>query len=50
MLCKPKEQRAQISNKSESKGISAKCITLSVLETSLPMQRGQDTLALDISA
>ena len=28
----------------------AKCMTLSILETSLPMQRSHDTLALDISA
>ena len=28
----------------------AKCMTLSVLETSLPMQRSHDTLALGISA
>ena len=28
----------------------AKCMTLSVLETSLPMQRSHDTLTLDISA
>ena len=28
----------------------AKCMTLSVLDTSLPMQQSYDTLALDISA
>ena len=56
MLSKPQEQRAQNSNRSESKSTHAcftkhaKFMTLSVLETSLPMQRSHDTLALDISA
>ena len=43
-------------NRSETKSTHAcftkcaKCMTLSVLDASLPIQRSHDTLALDISA